>query len=211
MAPERDAGSAPRMGPVIVLSGSLRKDSVTDAVGRHITRLLVEAGVETEHMTVRELALPMFDPDVHLDNPGVAAPFIAKVRACRLMVWVTPGYHRSVSGSFKNVLDFTEIMARDDPPYLTGKAVGVVAVAGGLPASVSALTTLEFSAHALRAYVIPYSVPVPFAGQILDEAGRIKNDGINTRLDLLAKEVVAFLGNWQDRVARPAVRHGPGG
>ena len=122
----------------------------------------------------------------------------------------TPAYHRSVSGSFKNVLDYLELLAGDDPSYLTGKAVGLVAVAGGLPASVSALTALEFTVHSLRAYVVPYTVPVPFASQLLDGGGQIKNDGIRTRLDLLCQEVVAFLGNWQATVARPSVGHGPG-
>lgn len=199
------------MGPVLVLSGSPRAASVTDAVGRHITECLVRAGVETRLMTVRELALPIYDPDVHHTDAGPAAGFVAAARAARAMVWVTPGYHRSFSGSFKNVLDFLEVTAKSEPSYLTGKAVGMIAVAGGVPASVSALMAMEMTAHALRAYVIPYSVPVPFAGQLLDEAGRIKNDGIKTRLDLLTQEVVAFLGNWQERVTRPSVRHGPGG
>jgi FMN reductase len=199
------------LGPVLVLSGSLRAASVTDAVGRHIVENLIRAGVETTLMTVRELALPFYDPDIHDHDAGPAAPFVAAARAARAMVWVTPGYHRSVSGSFKNVLDFLEVTAKSEPSYLTGKAVGLIAVAGGVPASVSALTAMEFTAHALRAYVIPYTVPVPFAGQLLDEHGQIKNDGIKTRLDLLAKEVVAFLMNWRERVVRPSVRHGPGG
>ncbi|MGE0743641.1 MAG: NADPH-dependent FMN reductase [Rhodospirillales bacterium] len=213
MVPEdqHKPASGPSLGPVLVLSGSLRPASVTDAVGRHIAADLARAGVETTLMTVRELNLPFYDPVTHATDPGPAAAFVAAALAARAHVWVTPGYHRSVSGSFKNVLDFLEVAAKREPSYLTGKAVGMIAVAGGVPAAVSALTAMEFTAHALRAYVVPYTVPVPFAGQLLDEQGLIKNDGIKTRLDLLAKEIVAFLSNWNDRVERPSVRHGPGG
>ncbi|HKT19333.1 MAG TPA: NAD(P)H-dependent oxidoreductase [Stellaceae bacterium] len=32
----------------------------------------------------------------------------------------TPAYHYSISGSFKNALDFVELLGEDDPPYLAG-------------------------------------------------------------------------------------------
>lgn len=184
-------------GPVLVLSGSLRAHSVTDAVGRYVTNKLADLDVQSNLMTVRDLALPFFDPDDLITGARLAAPLLDAARAARAMIWCTPGYHRSVSGSFKNVLDYLEFLADDSPAYLNGKAIGLVAVAGGLPASVSALTTMEFTVHSLRAYVIPYSVPVPFASQLLDADARIKNEGIRVKLDLLCNEVVAFLGNWR--------------
>ncbi len=189
----------------------MRAQSVTNAVGRHVTAGLAQAGIEAKLMGVRDLALPMYDPDIHTSEalPAIA-PLFAAARAARAMVWCTPGYHRTMSGSFKNVLDFFQLMESDNPAYLTGKAVGIVAVSGGIPASVSAITSLEFAAHALRAYVIPYTVPVPFAAQLLDDEGRIVNAGVRTRLELLVQEVAAFLANYTDRVRRPSVPHAPG-
>ena len=195
---------------VLVLSGSMRAKSVTNAVGRHVAAELAQGGIDTKLMTVRDLALPMYDPDLHTSESPAIAPLFAAVRAARAMVWCTPGYHRTMSGSFKNVLDYFELMRADKPAYLTGKAVGIVAVSGGIPASVSAITSLEFAAHALRAYVIPYTVPVPFADKLLDADGRIADAGVRARLDLLVQEVAAFLANYTERVSRPSVAHGPG-
>ena len=196
---------------VLVLSGSLRAKSVTDVVGRHVATELVKAGVATRLMSVRELALPMYDPDIHTSKAlPMIAPLFAAVKQARAMVWCTPAYHRTMSGSFKNVLDYFELMAADQPAYLTGKAIGIIAVSGGIPASVTAITSLEFAAHALRAYVIPYTVPVPFADKLLDGDGKIANAGIRTRIDLLVQETAAFLANYNDTVARPSVAHGAG-
>ena len=196
---------------VLVLSGSLRAKSVTDVVGRHVAAALVKAGIATRLIAVRELALPMYDPDVHTSKAlPVIAPLFAAVKQARALVWCTPAYHRTMSGSFKNVLDYFELMAADQPAYLTGKAVGIIAVSGGIPASVTAITSLEFAAHALRAYVVPYTVPVPFADKLLDGDGKIANAGIRTRIDVLVQEMGAFLANYSDAVARPSVSHGAG-
>jgi FMN reductase len=45
------------------------------------------------------------------------------VYACDAMIWSSPTYHGSVSGSFKNALDWLILLAERDPPYLTNKPV----------------------------------------------------------------------------------------
>ena len=54
------------------------------------------------------------------------------VYACDAMIWSSPTYHGSVSGSFKNALDWLILLAERDPPYLTNKPVGLVTTAGGV-------------------------------------------------------------------------------
>ena len=41
-------------------------------------------------------------------------------------------YHGTVSGSFKNALDWLQLLSDSDPPYLTNKVVGLVSTAGGV-------------------------------------------------------------------------------
>ena len=41
-------------------------------------------------------------------------------------------YHGTVSGSFKNALDWLQLLSDRDPPYLTNKVVGLVSTAGGV-------------------------------------------------------------------------------
>ena len=48
------------------------------------------------------------------------------------MIWSSPTYHGSVSGSFKNALDWLILLAEREPPYLSNKPVGLVTTAGGV-------------------------------------------------------------------------------
>ncbi|TDD04290.1 hypothetical protein E1292_19290 [Nonomuraea deserti] len=45
------------------------------------------------------------------------------------MIRSAPRYHGTVSGSFKNALDWFEELAGLDPPFLTDKPVGLIATA----------------------------------------------------------------------------------
>ncbi len=47
------------------------------------------------------------------------------------MIWSSPTYHGSVSGSFKNALDWLILLAEHAPPYLSNKPIGLVTTAGG--------------------------------------------------------------------------------
>ena len=51
---------------------------------------------------------------------------------CDAMIWSSPTYHGSVSGSFKNALDWLILLAERTPPYLSNKPIGMITTAGGV-------------------------------------------------------------------------------
>jgi FMN reductase len=75
------------------------------------------------------------------------------------MIWSSPTYHGSVSGSFKNALDWLILLAERDPPYLTNKPVGLVTTAGGVQ-GLQAINSMEFVVRALRGWSVPLVQPV---------------------------------------------------
>jgi FMN reductase len=79
---------------------------------------------------VRDLDLPLYTADLPVPRP--VQEFVGAVYACDAMIWSSPTYHGSVSGSFKNALDWLILLAEHDPPYLTNKPVGLVTTAGGV-------------------------------------------------------------------------------
>ena len=81
------------------------------------------------------------------------------VYACDAMIWSSPTYHGSVSGSFKNALDWLILLAERDPPYLTNKPVGLVTTAGGVQ-GLQAINSMEFIVRALRGWSVPLVQPV---------------------------------------------------
>ena len=194
-------------GPIMVIGGSLREASASLAAARFIGDEIAKSGIATSLFTVEELNLPPFNPDYHRVDRSVAEDFVDAVRRCRAMIWCAPAYHQTISGSFKNVVDFIELTADDESIYLTGKAVGLVTTSGGFHAAVNCVTSMQFAAHALRAFVIPYSVPIPFGNSLLDANGQIKDENVLRKLQLLAEEVRLFVRHYSETGGRALNAH----
>jgi arsenic resistance protein ArsH len=64
-----------------------------------------------------------------------------------------------MTGVMKNCLDWLELTSRHGRPYLTGKVVALVSWAGGTQA-MQGINAMDAVAKALRAWVLPFSIPV---------------------------------------------------
>jgi FMN reductase len=146
------------------------------------------AGADTELLDLRELDLPMYDPDADALTPA-ATRLIETAYAADGLIWSSPLYQGSISGALKNALDWLHLLGDRDPPYLQDKVIGLVSAAGGTQ-GLQAINTMEFSVRALRAWAVPYVVPVASAARVFDLEGRIHDEGIEQQLKMLGSEVV---------------------
>ena len=178
---------------VLIMAGSLRRDSVSRVAGEILQRNLAASGIATRLLLIEHLSLPFFNPDRHYDDHAFADAYLDAVRQAKVLLWCAPSYHRTISGSFKNAIDFLELLLNDKPSYLTGKCVGAVATSKGIVAAANAASELAMAAQALRAFAFPLQVPITASHKTLDEAGNLKDKRIEGKLDLLAQEVRAFL------------------
>ncbi|HVM12722.1 MAG TPA: NADPH-dependent FMN reductase [Egibacteraceae bacterium] len=174
---------------IVGLGGSMRAPSASLAALDVALASARDRGAVTSRFAVHELDLPMYQPGV--DPPAAAVELADGIGRADGLVWSSPLYHGSVSGSFKNALDWLQLLAAADPPYLTGKVVGLIAVAGGVQA-LQAVNTMEFIARALRAFAVPLVVPLPQAGRLSDE-GRI-DGAFRGQLEQLGREVYRAAG-----------------
>ena len=143
---------------------------------------------------VGDLDLPLYNADRPV--PAEALQFADTAYACDGMIWSTPTYHGSVSGSFKNALDWLILLAERDPPYLTNKPVGLVATAGGVQ-GLQAINSLDFIARALRGWSVPLVQPVAQAWQSFDPKGRLVDQVVGDQLRALGQEVVRAARQFQ--------------
>jgi FMN reductase len=148
-----------------------------------------EAGAETTLLDLRELDLPMYNPDAEDDPPESAARLIETCYAADAMLWSSPMYQGTISGAFKNALDWLHPLGTRDPPYLHDTVVGLISAAGGTQ-GLQAINTMEFATRALRAWAVPYVVPVSTAFLVFDPDGRLTDEGIEVQLQTLGREVV---------------------
>ena len=171
---------------IVGLGGSLAGSSTSLAALRLALEGAQAEGATTELFSVRDLDLPLYEPSAAI--PNQVEMLCDAVERCQGMVWSSPLYHGSVSGAFKNAVDWLQHLAERDVPYLTGKVVGLVATAGGVQ-GLNAINTMEFSVRALRGYAVPLVLPISQAWNVFDDDGRVTDEGIGKQLGRLGAEV----------------------
>jgi len=130
----------------------------------------------------------MYNPDVH-ELTKAAATLIESCYAADGMIWSSPMYQGTISGAFKNALDWLHLLGDRDPPYLHDEVIGLISAAGGTQ-GLQAINTMEFAVRALRGWAVPYVVPVGLASRVFDDDGAILDSRVDEQLQLLGAEVV---------------------
>jgi len=171
---------------ILGLGGSLREKSRTLSALKIALQGAADAGAETRLLDLKTLKLPLYDdrPDPKT-YPEDVFGLIEAVRWADGLLLATPVYHGTLSGSMKNALDFLELLADEDPPWLGGRAVGLIAVAGG-SIGTNAINSLLFTCQTLRAWVAPTTVVVPGSAFADD---RLTDPRMEDRLRRLGREV----------------------
>jgi FMN reductase len=163
---------------LVGLGGSLRRYSFSLAVLTEALDIAATQNVQTELLDLRTLNLPIFLPEVSLemytseDQVNIAR-FLHACRTADAMIWSSPTYHGTVSGIMKNAIDFIELMRNDDPPYLTGRAIGLLTINDSAP-----WTAMRDSVHELRAWISPTSIMVTkddFTSEMVLADERVRN------------------------------------
>jgi FMN reductase len=176
-----EGGTMARPVRVAGLGGSLRAESTSRAALAAALDGAAAAGAETELIWIRDLDLPLYSAEHQI--PPAAQQFADTVYRCDAMIWSSPTYHGSVSGSFKNALDWLILLAGNDPPYLSNKPVGLVATAGGVQ-GLQTINSMDFIARAL-----PW--------QSFDPSGNLADEAIAAQLRALGAEVVRAARQFQ--------------
>ncbi|MEU1711034.1 NAD(P)H-dependent oxidoreductase [Streptomyces sp. NPDC005706] len=79
---------------------------------------------------LKRLNLPFYTSEHGI--PASARRHADTVQAADALLWSSPAYHGSVSGAFKNAVDWLALLADHDPPYISNKPVGMLTTAGGV-------------------------------------------------------------------------------
>jgi FMN reductase len=179
---------------VVGLGGSLRDESTSRTALQVALDGAAAGGADVELIWIRDLDLPLYTAE---HAPPLAAQRLADtVYGCDGLIWSSPTYHGSVSGSFKNALDWLILLAERDPPYLSNKPIGLVTTAGGVQ-GLQAVNTMEFIARSLRGWSVPLVLPVAQSWQSFDPEGHLKDESVATQLRKLGAEVVRAARQFQ--------------
>ena len=187
---------------VVGLGGSLKQASRSRAALVVALEGAAAAGASVELLDLRELGLPMYSPDLETDPPAVVLTLADRCYEADGMLWSSPMYNGSVSGSFKNAIDWLHTLGKRDPPYLYDEVIGLISAAGGTQ-GLQVVNTMEFSVRSLRGWAVPYVVPVAQATRVFADSGAVQDELVEQQLQLLGEEVVRVA----ERVVRDPTLH----
>jgi FMN reductase len=173
---------------IVGMGGSLAANSSSLAALRIALDAAGEAGARIELFDVASLDLPLYEPGTR-SVPGDARRLAEAAFNAHGMLWSSPLYHGTISGAFKNMLDWLQLLINNDPPLLTDKVIGLISTAGGVQ-GLQAVNTMEFAVRALRAWAVPLVIPVSRAWQAFDDDGSPRDPAVAEQLRVLGREVV---------------------
>ena len=144
----------------IIFNGAIetRPQATSQLLADYFSKKLHDAGIENSIFNLANSNIPLFDVSITATPPSVLL-MSQLFQEADIHFWLAPLYHGSIPGAMKNCLDWLEISAKNPRPYLTDKTVGMVCWADGIQA-MQGINTMDAVAKALRAWPLPFSVPV---------------------------------------------------
>jgi FMN reductase len=190
---------------IVGLGGSLARTSRSLAALQVALDGSGNAGASTKLLNLRELDLPMYNPDDEREPPAAARTLIEACYDADGMLWSSPMYQGTISGAFKNALDWLHALGSREPPFLHDEVIGLISAAGGTQ-GLQAINTMEFAVRALRGWAVPYVIPVAAAFRVFDPDGRITDENVELQLRTLGAEVVRVATRFADHATPQRAR-----
>ena len=184
---------------VVGIGGTMREFSSSLLGLKRALHAAEEAGATTQLLDLRTAGLPLYDPAVSLADHGPSVShFISSTRQADVLILSTAAYHGTLAGITKNAIDFFQLLAGGDRPYLHQKVVGLVATAGGDMAAVNAINAMVHSVHSLRGTLVPLTVTIPQAWKGMNAQEGYIDPKWAERLDSLGRLVVTTAAAFVD-------------
>src|ERR1051326_6406307 len=115
---------------IVGLGGSLAKLSRSRAALGLALEGAAKVGARTALLDLRELDLPMFNPDHEAPGPA-ASRLVEACYAADGLLWSSPMYQGTISGAFKNAPHWFHALGSREPPFLPDGGIGLLTAAGG--------------------------------------------------------------------------------
>ncbi len=180
------------MTKVLGISGSLRRGSYNSALLRAAARLMPEDAT----LDIASLrGIPLYDGDVEAQGiPAAVNQLKEAIVAANGVLLVTPEYNNSIPGVFKNAID-----------WLSRPSSDIKRVFGGRPFAIMGASPGAFGTTLSQAAWLPVMrtlgtqtwfggrLLVARAGGVFDEAGSLKDPGLEEQLKQFLAGYVNFL------------------
>ncbi|MEK7648635.1 MAG: NADPH-dependent FMN reductase [Patescibacteria group bacterium] len=170
---------------VLLISGSIRKESYTRSLTEYIARTFENKGISAYHWNLLEKPLPIMIPELRDDSANHpdenVRTFADLALSCDATVLSSPIYHNSFSGVLKNALDHLR------NPHFAYKPMGLVSHGGD--GSKQAVDQLRIVGRGVNAIVTPTII---CTSEDDFEGFELTSDSIKKRVDRFCDELMLF-------------------
>ena len=164
--------------PIVVIVGSLRKESFTLKIANALARL-APAGLKLDVVTLNGISF--FNQDLEATPPADWVAFREKIQKSDGVIFVTPEYNRAIPGVLKNAID---VASR---PYgkssFIGKPTGIISNSPGPLGGVSAAKTLQNVLPGITGPILGQpEIYLNGVGDAFDDKGELTKESLKTVL-----------------------------
>jgi len=162
----------------------MRKNSFSTKALRSVLEIIsMKYKAEVRLLSLFETELPMYRPSTGFENKNVKK-ITSDVNWANVFLLASPDYHGSMSGAMKNFLDFFW-------KEFSGKTFGYI-----VSSHEKGLTVMDQMRTAVRqcyAWSLPYGISIN-EREDLDQVGQIVNKRLQSRMQMLARDLVVYGG-----------------
>lgn len=174
---------------VVVLSASLRSNSLNERLARLAEQVIQQKGATVERAGMGDFDSVSFDFDVEQETgvPEPATRFRRWLEAADAFVIASPEYNASVPGALKNLIDW---VSRVRPQPFNGKQGLLMSASPSMAGGNRGLWSLRVPLEHLGSRVYPDMFSLAQAHEAFSADGRIANDVLQARF---AETIGCFL------------------
>jgi chromate reductase, NAD(P)H dehydrogenase (quinone) len=174
---------------VVVIVGSLRKESFTLKIANALARLAPDS-VKLNVVTLHDVSF--FNQDLEATPPADWLAFREKIQKSNGVVFVTPEYNRSIPGVLKNAID---VASR---PYgkssFLGKPIGIISNSPGPLGGVSAAKHLQNILPGISGAIMGQpEIYLNGVGDAFDDKGELIKESLQAVLKQYIDAYAAFV------------------
>jgi chromate reductase, NAD(P)H dehydrogenase (quinone) len=167
---------------VLVLTASLREQSLNRRLAGLAARAARASGAEVDEAGLRDFEVPLYDGDSEEDSgvPDGAGEFGRRLKAVDALVIASPEYNASMPGVLKNLVDW---VSRFRPQPFNGRQCMLLSASPSMVGGNRGLWSLRVPLEHLGARVYPDMFSLAQAHQAFGEDGLIANGLLQKRFD----------------------------
>ncbi len=179
----------PRPPRILAFAGSTRTPSLNKKLVAIAAEAARKAGAEVTVVDLRHYPMPLYDGDLEAANgkPETAVKLKALMIEQDGFLIASPEYNSSVTAVLKNTIDWVSRPDEGEAPLVAfrGKAAALMSASPGALGGLRGLVHLRAILGNIGVLVLPDQVAVPKAHDLLDDQGKMQDEGMRSRIEAL--------------------------